>query len=277
MRPVKVTDLEVLLNRNSILILDVTNWAVGFIRQIISHSPGCISTKTGNKTLPIELWLQIISYAEYDENLHVYRPVYPIKMGTTQFDGSETKPALTCNLLQEWRRCGRIWDGTERYHYERCLNNPSYDPLTGDRTYNPEEDFKRPFEISKTPKEDTFSIPVSHLDFENKILFRNIYVADMIAWLEGGECYLCGGDNRVHCAGCGDGPRVMESFTSSYRTCCSIRMLCPLCIGTEYAEASVQENDRYDELTEKEREEDEESKEYEEWVNERFRELGYRW
>ncbi|CAG1993733.1 unnamed protein product [Fusarium graminearum] len=78
MEPVKQSDLKGLVDRGSILMLDVTIWGLSFVYETICRNPSHISTKTGNITLPTEMWLEIISHVKLDTDEHVYKAVYPV-------------------------------------------------------------------------------------------------------------------------------------------------------------------------------------------------------
>ena len=60
-----------------------------------------------------------------------------------------------------------------------------------------EEDMEPFFRITKTARENAYSIPVSHLRFQGYFLFHNIEVPDIIARLENGNCSLCLGDQSL--------------------------------------------------------------------------------
>jgi hypothetical protein len=268
MKPVKSKHPEGLLERNTVLILDFTGWTTSYIRSIIGRSTKHIATKEGNKTLPAELWLQILSLVESDVNQPHYRLVYPVEMSSVQLDGQISEPSFVCNSIKEWRAFGNIRTGNELYFYESYIRNPSYEP---EKEEGEEDPPKSPFEISKQVLPDrSFNIPLSHLDSEEPFLYHRVEAPDVIARLENGDCKLCDGGERHFCAGCWDGRQVMEAFTSHYRADCSIRMLCPLCVGSEYAERSINETSDFWRSAGKMSDE-----EYEEWIDKRMKDLGY--
>ncbi|KAJ4015264.1 hypothetical protein NW752_006717 [Fusarium irregulare] len=269
MRPVKEEHLKILLERNSILLLDRTAWTIAYIQSIVKRNPTHIATKKGNKTLSTDLWLDILDEAEFDENEHKYSLVYPVDMSSVQINGKESEPALVCNILEKWSRFGRIKDGGDVACYEVWLKKP----LQKFKKRNEEEEIpENPFQISTTVLPDkSITIPVSDLDFELPFLHRRIKAPDVISWVEGGACGLCRGGERNFCVGCRDGREVLEKWTSleGRGMDCGTRMVCPLCIGKYYAETSAREtSDYYAEMPDGE---------YEEFRKDRYRELGYAW
>ncbi|KAJ4135034.1 hypothetical protein NW768_004645, partial [Fusarium equiseti] len=129
---------------------------------------------------------------------------------------------------------------------------------------------KNPFKISTAVLPGkSVTIPISHLDFESPFLYRKLEVPDVITWIHYGDCELCGGENREFCAGC-NGKRILNNFTYVGRSSgdCGIRMLCPLCIGVEYAVKSISYDPDYES-------DEEEQRAYYKWVWNRKRELSY--
>ncbi|KAF4986292.1 hypothetical protein FDECE_16025 [Fusarium decemcellulare] len=253
MRPVETSDIDLLVERGSILILDEDSLAVKFVGEIIHRSPSYISTKTGNKCLPTEIWMEILAWAELDANNHFYSPVYPVSV-----EQNGTESVLSCRFLDGWDPCGQIEKGRSIKVYEKYLKKPLQQ--LGDA---------RPFDLPDS-NADGVMIPINLLTPDQEFLFHRIKVPDMIARLEEGECGLCG-DGRWHCPGCRDGREILENFTSIVRSPgCGYHMFCPLCIGVKYAEESlsqVGEGWAKDEPMSDE--------EYEAWQMRRFAELGY--
>ncbi|KAF5711075.1 hypothetical protein FMUND_9225 [Fusarium mundagurra] len=288
MLPVESEDLERLVKLNSILILDIDCWGASYLRNILAHGSAHITTKQGNKTLPPELWLDILDQVEYYIDEDTYKPVYGVAItsGSTN-GGSGTESALVCNVLEEWKKCGDLTDGNRINAYNRCLRNPSY-------KLDPEKDWiakdeKYYFTITKTVQENSYSIPVSHLRFKGDFLFRKIRVPDLIARFEDGECSLCGGDRYLDSA---RPTRREEALmfcneTEFHRQCYWHGVVCPLCIGGEYADAYLEilksscRNYGYDDDDDDDEEEEETEEERIEkdttrnWIRERYRELGY--
>ncbi|KAL3595707.1 hypothetical protein FPOAC2_10062 [Fusarium poae] len=125
MKPVKRSDLEGLADARSMLILDITSWGLSFIYETISHNPSHITSKTGNKTFPTEIWLEIISYAKAERHDHAYKAVYPVEIQSIQMDRGQTEPALVCKGLEEWRLC-KMFRGEDCIEaYEKYINKPS--------------------------------------------------------------------------------------------------------------------------------------------------------
>ncbi|KAG8667491.1 hypothetical protein FPOAC2_12656 [Fusarium poae] len=128
-------------------------------------------------------------------------------------------------------------------------------------------------DMSKTVLPDqSFTIPVSDLDSEQPFLYWGVRAPEMISWLEEGKCELCRGA-REFCVGCLDGRDVLERFTgldaARLGGDCGTIMLCPLCIGEDYAKNSVYAtSDRANGNMSVE--------EFAESCNQRMKELGYK-
>lgn len=288
MLPVESKDLERLVKLNSILILDVDCWGASYLRNMLAHGSANITTKQGNKTLPPELWLDIIELVEYYIDENTYKPVYGVAITPGSPNGSPngngTESSLVCNVLEEWTKCGDLTDGNMINAYDRCLHKPYY-------KLDPEKDWidkgeKYYFVITETVQEDSYSIPVSHLRFKGDFLFRKIGVPDMIARCEDGECSLCGGDRYLDSARPTNREEALMfcNETEFHRQCYWHGVVCPLCIGGEYADAYLEilksrcRNCDYDDDDEEEEETEEERAEKNRtrnWIRERYQELGY--
>ncbi|RKK79770.1 hypothetical protein BFJ71_g16116 [Fusarium oxysporum] len=68
MKSMKTQDLDSLVKLKSILVFSVDCWGASYLRNILTHGSTHITTKQGNKTLPTELWIDILDLVE----LHVY-------------------------------------------------------------------------------------------------------------------------------------------------------------------------------------------------------------
>ncbi|KAF4494032.1 hypothetical protein FAGAP_9837 [Fusarium agapanthi] len=285
MKPVEAKDLESLGKLNSILILDVDCWGASYLRNILAHGSAHITTKKGNKTLPPELWLDIIDRVEYYIDKNTYKPVYGVAITPGSTNGSGAESALVCNVLEQWKKGGNLTGGNRINGYNRLLHDPSYklDPENDDIGENEEYYFT----ITKTVQENSYSIPVSHLRHKGDFLFRSIEVPDMIARFEDGKCSLCGGDRYIYS---GRPSRYEEILmfcneVEFHRRCYWHGVVCPLCIGDEYADTYLEtlnsscRNYDYDADEEEEEEETEQEKlkkeSTREWLRERYRELGY--
>ncbi|KAF9769891.1 hypothetical protein IL306_012617 [Fusarium sp. DS 682] len=283
MKPVESKDVEDLVNLNSILILDVDCWVASYLRNVVARSPTHITTKQGNKTLPAELWLDILERVEFYIDENTYKPVYPIEMTPRAANGSGTEPTMICNVLKDWKSCGKLKFGSKVVVYEKCLRDPSYkmDPEKDDV----DDEVEPYFSITKTIQDDALSIPMSHLSFDAGFLFRKIEISDMIAQFEDGDCWLCRGDRD--CDIVLDWIREDTSFfcvsVLGHREC-NHGVVCPLCIGEEYADEDLEvncksggyywDNDEEEEDTEEEKMA---KKEFQKRLRQRYRELGYRW
>ncbi|KAF4967941.1 hypothetical protein FSARC_4594 [Fusarium sarcochroum] len=182
MRPVKISDIKPMLDRGPVLILDRNRFVISFLQQAIRRSPKHVSTKTGDKSLPTEIWLQI--FQELETMVH-HNPVYPVKIRPMETAKGKTEPALICNVLSEWPAYGQIEDETMLRVYEHCLDQLFNNPDVHRQ--------RHPFKVSETVRKWKFSIPISLLKSRNNFLFNEVKAPDMIAWVEDGECLLCNG------------------------------------------------------------------------------------
>ncbi|KAJ3460716.1 hypothetical protein MRS44_011583 [Fusarium solani] len=177
MKPADPTKLNQLLQRKSILMLDAIGLTVNFIDTIVRQSPGLITTKKGKKTLPLELWLEILEWTR-EWSWHLLVQPQGLEDGSTN--------TLICAKIPEWNPCGRLQDNSDLEVYEYYLNQP------GD---GPNDD--RPFTLPQTlDKDSTWKIPVTALGQEDMILCGDLRVPDVIARVENGECGICLGYAR---------------------------------------------------------------------------------
>ncbi|QPC72467.1 hypothetical protein HYE68_003219 [Fusarium pseudograminearum] len=266
MPSLKKEHLEAAVEQNPVCLLGLTSWSVDYILHKFNHGGTCtIASKQGNKTLPPELWNMILSYLDED----IFCPVYPIGVTFVQIDHDNLEPAVIFNRIDTWWGFGDIRNGFDLSYYNDWLLNPSYEPVEEKKKRRPEY---YPFpDFSKTVLPgQSVTIPVSNLEFNDDFLVHGLEVPEMIAFCERGECHLCDG-RRKFCARCPDGKAVMEKFTRIHpsRVSCGTQMLCPLCIGVEYAMKSVCETAGW---FDGERMSDEE---YQEWSGKRLKRLGY--
>lgn len=257
MRPVTRSSLDRRVEKKSILMLDATLLYLNYIEGVV---PASISSKQGNKQLPLEIWRNIIDLAARDNNSHEYFLVQPQSLEQSKA-GSTT---LICAAIPKWNRCGSLTEANLVYEYEYYLARPHGCSEDGS---------ERPFSLpSDEASPIMFRIPTAALD--KKILFERLTVPDVIAWPERGQCHLCHG-GRSFCAGCRGGKEIDEEWTSVARLGdCSIDLLCPLCIGANFAEYSVSmQQELISDCNKEEMEEKE--KNYNNWAKRRFAELGY--
>ncbi|KAF5675149.1 cuticle-degrading protease [Fusarium denticulatum] len=282
MKPVESKDLEKLVKLNSILIFDIDCWGASYLRNILSHGPSHITTKQGNKTLPTELWLGILDLTKLHVDENTYKLVYGIEITHKSANGDMIEPTLICNVLDERKGCKELRDGYGVWLFEKCLRDPSFKDVRG------RQDKKRfPFlRITKSARENTFSIPVSHLRFQEDFLFHKIEVPDIIARLEDGDCHLCGGDRSLDL--CRSDDRANAGFyyegVFSHRWCYH-STICALCLGRDYARDHLNimfgkcmgahsDNEEEEEDTEEEKME---KNSFRKRLNRRYQELGYAW
>ncbi|KAH8685140.1 hypothetical protein BGZ61DRAFT_454981 [Ilyonectria robusta] len=254
MRPVTCSSLDSRVEKKSILMLDATLLYLNYIEGVV---PASISSKQGNKQLPLEIWRNILDLAARDNNSHQYFLVQPQSLEQSKAEFT----TLICAAIPKWKRCGSLTEVNLVYEYEYYLARPHGCLQDGG---------ERPFILPGDEATPTvFRIPTVALD--KKILFEKLTVPDVIAWPERGQCYLCDG-GRIFCAGCRDGIEVAEEWTSASRLGdCSIRMLCPLCMGPEFAGDSISMQQALEWNSDTEGMD----KEYDAWAHRRFTELGY--
>ncbi|EWY95213.1 hypothetical protein FOYG_04323 [Fusarium oxysporum NRRL 32931] len=192
MKPMKTQDLDSLAKLKSILV---------FIQ--------------GNKTLPTELWIDILDLAELYVYKNTYKLVYGIEIILKSTNGNRTEPTLICNVPEEWKECEELTNGDLVNVYEKCLKDPA---------------------ITKTARGNAYSIPVSHLRFQGYFLFHNIEVPDIIARLENGNCSLCLGDQflDIYLYNTRENANFFCGAVLSQGNC-GHDDICPLCLGAEYA------------------------------------------
>ncbi|KAF5001514.1 hypothetical protein FGRMN_985 [Fusarium graminum] len=286
MKPVNKRHVKQLLRLGSILILDETLWSASYLNDLICRNPANVSTKLGNKTLPTELWFEILSWVKVRSRSHEYTPIYAVGTGSVQDSAGREQLALICNEVKEWRACGQLMSGTVIDVYEKYLNEPSYIPTEREveevpyyydwstRSLSPnmiKDNAECPFVVTNNAEDNAMRIPISHLKFEIKFLFRSIEVQDMISFLEGGDCHLCDGSRWVDYYHRSN-KEELETYcgTVACHTRCQHDVFCPLCMGRHNADQSIELScDRHGEpeLTDEE---------FDEWADERLRELGYR-
>ena len=268
MIPVKEEDLDDLVKNHTMLLFDDTRLTFYYINNIICRSPQHITTNGGKKTLPSELWLEILSWVKLDINKHKYRLVYPVQVSSIQNRGSAPESALVCNIVESWEKFGELKSGTNREYYEGYLTTPLHVPIAHPYDEPPES----PFTISTTVTPGkSVTIPVSQLDLEMPFLYYDFDTVDVIGKLEDGNCGICEGE-RLMLATDDDLIYLMTSLERYEYDSCTW-MLCPLCIGSWWAsECARQTNLREDDDEDEDRMSNDE---WNEWKNDRLRELGY--
>lgn len=283
MKPMKTQDLDSLVKLKSILVFSVDCWSASYLRNVLTHGSTHITTKQGNKTLPTELWIDILDLAELYVYKNTYKLVYGIDISLKSTNGDRTEPTLICNALEEWKECGELTNGDLVNVYEKCLTDPAYeiDPEKN----RVEEDMEPFFRITETARENAYSIPVSHPCFQGYFLFHNIEVPDIIARLENGNCSLCLGDQSldIYLYNTRENASLFCGAVLSQDNC-GHDAICPLCLGAEYANEYLDVmygkcEDRWSDDEEEEEEDTQEEKmakaRFRKRLRERYGELGY--
>ncbi|CZS86147.1 unnamed protein product [Fusarium graminearum] len=128
-----------------------------------------------------------------------------------------------------------------------------------------------PFKILDATKDPIYSIPLHHLETDIEFLFHEIQVPDIISRLETGECRFCNSKGVYQ--------QYEASFVVSFlfftflpirHSDCYFDVLCPLCIGLDYAEMCF-----YERCSCLRTEKIMPDEEYYNRVKKRFKELGY--
>ncbi|EFX04564.1 hypothetical protein CMQ_1492 [Grosmannia clavigera kw1407] len=170
-------------------------------------------------------------------------------------DGDEG-PLFVCDENQKRDQCGDIKTvlrSTVRV-YEPDLNSPDSSEL---------HDNEAPFTFEEPNAEDrgvTIEIPMLTINSDITVLYEQIWVPDIISWVEYGRC---------------NGGREAAQNFISWRVPgdCGAYLFCPLCIGIEYAEESLWQNESH--YGKYEDDEVMNNEDYNEWRIKRLRELGY--
>ncbi|RGP69247.1 cuticle-degrading protease [Fusarium longipes] len=236
MKPVEQSDLKDLLNKGSFLILDVTLWGTSYLYDTICRGPSHITTKTGNKTLPTELWLEIISYTNEHVDKHVYELVYPTGIRSVQMNGGDAEPALICNSLQfwGWTTSGKLEPGSHVVLYEDNLHSPWHvitEADWSDFEYI-EQDI---FQVFRSAEDPVFSIPLSSITTKIQFLFHDIKIEHVIQWFGLGFHFFCHNlrdldDDSVY------SDSFDEAYADEYH---HLLAVCPLCLSFDYTDESI--------------------------------------
>ncbi|KAI8712723.1 hypothetical protein NCS52_01371100 [Fusarium sp. LHS14.1] len=243
MKQVTISQLDTIVKRNEVCLLDMTHLTIQFVKRLVNHSPGNIATKQGNKRLPLEMWWEILAWAEMtDPNHHTYRLVQALSL-----EEHGTQRILACAKIPKWNPCGLLETEEACNKYRACLKRPG-------KGQNP----NRPFVLPDTNNQDSLiKIKDSLTGRDSKILFRALSVSDVISRAEKGECFLCASDRWCFL------PRDYEDdgfFGFALpRGITGSAIPCPLCIDVHIPESM-------DEL---------ESVEYEQATRQAFYKLGY--
>lgn len=243
MRPVTPSRLDGILERKEVCLLNLTRFTIQFVTNLVNQSPGNITTKQGNKQLPLELWWDILAWAEMDPRYHTYSLVQ------AQFlEEHGTQRSLVCAEIPEWNTCGLLEEEDARVEYNAYLNRPG----EGD-------DPNRPFHLPDASNQHSIiKIKDSLMGPDSEILFRGISVSDIISRAEEGVCSFCNSDRWVFLYRDYADEGIFGFGLAYGMTGESIP--CPLCINASTPES-------LDEI---------ESEEYDQEIREAFERVGYR-
>ncbi|KAK4200955.1 hypothetical protein QBC40DRAFT_224665 [Triangularia verruculosa] len=252
--------------KDQLLFYNSNLTAVHWIRKLIDRDgPHCIKTPKHGLSLPLELWVMILDQAEAmalndpqftfvkvqsitprKEGTRVVRcvpqkftlPYTPVSM-MKELDhhddgkllaGSLYNPA-SCRDLESFLRCATPEMAAEINAQE--VNQEDIEEE--DRfTYYTHKSTTRIPDLVELPDQtiDVIFPPGSESGIPG--LFHQLTVADVIAWVDGGDCWVCGG-GRFLCPG-GRCPGLARYLWYFERVGCGYHVSCPLCMGDIFDE-----------------------------------------
>jgi hypothetical protein len=243
MRPAHADEAEMLAYWKLVMILNKTLHGPAYVESLVSQCPGVITTNTqGRKTLPPELWYMILDFIVNDPDPHDFALLQPVHLETI---GRRNK-TLICAKFERWRSMGLLNNEAQVVAASKYLARPDlrFDGLD------------RPFLSVQVPN-SRWKIPARVLSSKIKAVHVAITVPDVIKYLEGGSCFLCRDKRCV--------ADELNFFYPKRRGFYNIRdtALCPLCVGLEYAEQSLEKGQKSSPLT------------YLEWLAQTLESLGH--
>ncbi|KAM0430010.1 hypothetical protein ACHAPT_006016 [Fusarium lateritium] len=159
MKPVTPSQFDSTAEAKKILILNMTRLSIQFVSFLVNKSPGNITTKQGDKRLPLELWREILTLAETDSKCGNYWLVQAQSM-----EEHGTQRTLVCAEITEWNKCGLLQDWIAVYEYQLYLDYPGKGPEP-----------RRPFVLPEAGDQDsTVKVNESLLSPENEVLFSDL-------------------------------------------------------------------------------------------------------
>lgn len=195
MKPVtSETDLTTLFENGSILMMKSHPEGIRFITQVLASTSRTMTSK-GGISLPNELWNRIIPLAASDT-----QPVFCF-VQITSINGD----LLTCREICDggWPFCGELASADEIELFERLLAKPNATTTSTSELKIPpiKPKWKSPnrFEVRISPPEDELR--------DKEVLFHDITVPDVIAFMENGDCGFCRNvcQKFFYCPGCTGG------------------------------------------------------------------------
>ncbi|KAF4470836.1 cmgc kinase [Fusarium albosuccineum] len=193
MWPVQLEELNIIVNQGSVLVVDLYRMSTLFIESVVRRHPNNISSRTGNKQLPLEIWFQIIEWVNMWRQYTLVQPQHIDESGPTS--------TLVCIRLKEWNTCGNIPNVETLHEYEWHLRSPNSHPAA-----------KRPFTVKGIDQPGSIlRVPIAYIQPGHNFLLSHIEIPEIISIFEHGVCGLCG-LRRVFCAGCTDGRYAQDSI-----------------------------------------------------------------
>ncbi|KAH7320764.1 hypothetical protein B0I35DRAFT_427708 [Stachybotrys elegans] len=259
MRPLPASRVDTILERKSILIFDRGPLYLDYMKTLV---PNNVASKQRSFKLPLELWLKIFKFAAEDKRFNAYRLVHPQSIERSS-DGST---ALLCAEITDWTACGQLDHPTRVRKYEAYLSDPYISYTWGDTDEERDRLGKWVPCTLPRPGDPVYRIPCT--DLENNVLFESLTVPDVIARVERGYCHSCGGGSlQARYAGSSRG--FQEKWFGKVEEDCGISIPCPVCLGVAFSERSMRWQRRLFYHG------DSEGKQFDDWQDERLRELGY--
>jgi hypothetical protein len=219
MKPVtSKTSLSKLLDNASILMLKSHHEGICYMTQLLASPSSSITTKAGI-SLPNELLNKIISLVASDTD-----PSFCL-VQITSIKGK----LLKCRRISDegWPFCGELGSASDIELFEEFLDNPNTAPASqlGIPPIKPSQNKRNEFELYITPLDNNLRA--------SAVLFHDIKVPDVIAFMEDGECGFCRERNQkfFFCPGCTGGwAQQYDMFMG-----CGVDLVSPVCIGLDVA------------------------------------------
>ncbi|KAL9579221.1 MAG: hypothetical protein Q9212_005232 [Teloschistes hypoglaucus] len=216
MYPLEHTDLkDIWLEEKPIFLL---NTALLPIRQVIRQ----IQKDNVRGNLPIEIWCMIVN--EYMKSCKPdYKSVQPISITS-----SPGKQVIHCRGVDVDME--RFEDEANVIEVDKWLEFPGlYEDSNRDTVSDTATLYDIVFLESST---SALRMP--------KCLFSRVSVPDVIAFLLGGECWLCEKERGI-CPGCtGWFAQKFDAFMD-----CGVSLACPLCMGLEFMAIDEEYQEKY--------------------------------
>jgi len=224
------------------------------IRRLLAFGSANIKTK-GGLVLSIELWDLILEF------LAGAKKPFCFAQGISLRNTSKGQILHFRKVyLEEGPLCGYLENTEEVEAFEGFMDRPNHHAALL---------FDEP--IIHPGKTYDIVIPSADIDLpaDPPFLFSDLTVPDVIAHIEGGNCWFCKAvrQSRFFCPGCTGG--VVDNF--GMRMGCGVNLACPLCLGIDFS----REHKAFLEKYYREPAPEDEEKDVNDWIQDRMDELGY--